>query len=66
MKIQFTTSVAGARFAYHEGEKVELRDDIARSFVDAGQAVEVKADRPARRRGAQAAELATQQGVERR
>lgn len=42
MKIRFLTSVAGARFAYRPGEEPELRDDIAREFIAAGQAVAVE------------------------
>lgn len=45
MRIQFTDSVAGARFAYRCGEKADLRIDIARAFVKAGQAVPI-ADEP--------------------
>ena len=41
MLIQFTTSVAGANFAYRTKQKVDLRVDLARSFIKAGQAVAV-------------------------
>lgn len=44
MRIQFTDSVAGARFAYRTGEKVILRDDIARGFIKCGQAVRIDED----------------------
>ena len=39
MLIKFTESVAGARFAYRPGERVELEPAIAREFLRAGQAV---------------------------
>lgn len=42
MKIKFTTSVAGARFAYRSGQVVELRPDLAKEFLKAGQAVRVE------------------------
>lgn len=38
MRIEFTTSVAGARFDYAAGEKVDLRVDIARDFIKQGVA----------------------------
>ncbi len=41
MLIQFTTSVAGANFAYRNKQKVDLRVDLARSFIKAGQAVAI-------------------------
>jgi hypothetical protein len=40
MKIKFTDSVAGANFAYRKNQVVDLRIDLARGFVKAGQAVE--------------------------
>lgn len=39
MKIKFTTSVAGARFAYDNEEVADLDDATARGFIKAGQAV---------------------------
>lgn len=44
MRIQFTTSVAGANFAYRRKQKVDLRVDLARGFIKAGQAVEIAGD----------------------
>lgn len=38
MKIRFLTSVAGAYFAYHFNEVVDLRDDLAREFIRCKQA----------------------------
>ena len=43
MWIQFTTSVAGARFAYRNKQQVDLRVDLARGFIRAGQAVAIEA-----------------------
>lgn len=43
MKIQFLTSVAGERFAYRAKQVVDLRVDLAKGFIKAGQAVEVRA-----------------------
>lgn len=40
MKIKFTDSVAGARFAYRTGEVVDLPDAVAREFLQARQAVQ--------------------------
>lgn len=48
--IQFTTSVAGARFDYHTDEEVTLDDKAADEFVRNGQAVEIKAPSVFRRR----------------
>ena len=41
MMIQFTTSVAGANFAYRNKQKVDLRIDLARTFIKSGQAVAI-------------------------
>lgn len=38
MRIEFIAGVAGARFSYEPGEKVDLRDDLALSFVRQGVA----------------------------
>lgn len=38
MKIEFTTGVAGARFAYEPGDRVELDDKVAQEFVRKKQA----------------------------
>lgn len=68
MKIQFTTSVAGARFAYRNKQIVDLRSDLAKEFLRARQAVRVE-EEPAglaalvpglrkTRRGGKRAELA--------
>lgn len=40
MKIRFLDSVAGASFAYRRNQVVDLRIDLARGFIKAGQAVE--------------------------
>ncbi len=48
MRIQFTDSVAGARFAYRIGEKVTLDDDVARDFIKSRQAIELKDEVPVR------------------
>lgn len=42
MKIQFTTSVAGERFAYRNKQIVDLRADLAKEFIRARQAVKVE------------------------
>lgn len=46
MKIQFTDSVAGARFAYRKGEKADLQEDVAREFIGSGLAVALEAPPP--------------------
>jgi hypothetical protein len=38
MRVEFTESIAGERFVYRPGEKVDLRDDIARDFIKQGVA----------------------------
>lgn len=66
--IQFTTSVAGARFDYHTDDEVTLDDKVADEFLRNKQAVEVK--KPAvfrRNRGGTAVETtATTAAPERR
>lgn len=44
MLIQFIDSVAGANFDYRCGQKVDLREDIAREFIRARLAVPVEDD----------------------
>lgn len=44
MRIKFITSVAGARFSYDYDEEVELPPEVAREFLQAGQAVVVRED----------------------
>ena len=46
MKIQFKTSVAGANFAYQNEEVHDLRPDLAKEFLRAGQAVRVEDEEP--------------------
>lgn len=43
MKIQFSTSIAGAFWTYGPGDVAELPDDEAQRLVAAGYAVPVKA-----------------------
>ena len=65
MHIQFTDSVAGANFAYRKGQKVDLRVDIAKSFITTGKAIALAppvVDAPGirrTRRGGKTAEIAT-------
>lgn len=42
MKVRMTTSMAGADFAVHAGDEVELDAESARRIIAAGFAVEVK------------------------
>lgn len=73
MKIKFTDSVAGANFAYQMGETHDLRPDLAKPFVRAGQAIKVE-DEPegllsgVRRklRGGKTAELGVDEAREQR
>lgn len=64
MKIRFTTSVAGARFAYRNKQVVDLRPDLAEEFIRCGQAVKVEDDplpgglRKVLRRGGKSGEAA--------
>ena len=61
MKIQFTDSVAGPRFAYRMGDKIDLPDDVAREFIRLKQAVVIKSTV---RRGSRKAETAQASGFE--
>ena len=74
MKIQFNTSVAGANFAYRNKQVADLRPDLAKAFLRAGQAVRVEEDdlglipglRRVVRRGGKKAELAVRGSGEHR
>lgn len=44
MWIKFTDSVAGDRFAYRRGQRIDLRVDIAKGFIKAGQAEALSAE----------------------
>lgn len=58
MKIIFNTAVAGMNFSYRPKREYDLPDPVARAFIRAGQATEVAAARPVRRRGGKIAETA--------
>jgi hypothetical protein len=55
MKVIFSTSVAGLNFDYRPKREYDLPDEVARSFIQSGQAAEV---RPVRRRGGKLVETA--------
>lgn len=52
MWIKFLDSVAGLNFAYRQGQEVDLRVDIAKGFVNAGQARRMSAAETAAATGA--------------
>lgn len=58
MKIRFLTSVAGVNFSYRPKKEYDLPEHIARDFIRAGQAVEVREDAAAARTAAQEIETA--------
>lgn len=66
MKIEFTTGVAGARFAYEPGEQVDLPIDQARAFIKARQAVQVVEPLPLEAAAKTAPETASGRGGRRR
>lgn len=65
MRIQFTTGVAGARFAYEPGDEVELPAKDALPFVRAGQATVLR-DGDVERAVEAPAETAARRGGKRR
>lgn len=64
MKVKFLTSVAGVNFAYRPKKEYDLPERIARDFIRAGQAVEVREAPALERAAAQAVETAVESAPE--
>jgi hypothetical protein len=66
VRVELLTSLVGRAEEHHEGDVIELPDDLAQRLIDRGSAAKAKAVPPAARTAAQGRSRATSRRGEQR